>query len=74
MHDEWMRHLRMVQAPLQIIQVGLRSDKLSPQGATYVVDSFANTFKAGMLALAGRPQQAQQLHANPHFMRFLHIE
>lgn len=63
MHDEWMSHLHMVQAPLHIIQVSFRSHKLSPQGAADVVDSFANTLKVGMLALARRPQQTQQLQA-----------
>ena len=63
MHDEWMSHLCVVQAPLQIIQVSLRSHKLSPQGPADFIDSFTNTLKVGMLALARRPQQTQQLQA-----------
>lgn len=65
MHDEWISHLCMVQALLQIIQVSLRSHNLSPKGTADVIDSFANTLKVGMLALARRPQQTHQLQAKP---------
>lgn len=53
-----VRHLCMVQALLQVFQVGLWNDQLGPQSPTDVGDAFVHTLKVGMLALAWRPQQA----------------
>ena len=65
MHHELISHLCMVQARLQIIQVGLWNHELRPQSPTDVADAFVHALKVGMLALARRSQQAQQLQTNP---------
>ena len=58
----------MVQAPLQVIQAGLGGHKLGPQSPTDVIDTLAKTLKVGVLALTGRPQQAQQLQFKPDWV------